>query len=535
MKLYDFIQRKSNLFLFILIVFVSATSLFLPFTTSPKTGERIFNSPDEMSNFYFSKLYAQKSVFHSPLPLNREYGNGIHPRAVTTGEDGSLLPGSFLGLIFLYGMLAKIFGVGSIVYLTPVISVFGTYAYYKLLREFFNNSIAYSSALLLLVFPAWWYYNSRSMFHNVLYINLLIFALLFLVRNLKYETLIDLSISFLFVILAVFVRTSEALWVLPGFFGILIAKYWKRNISTILLLSVFSLASLAGIAALHNAVFGNSLTGAYTLSGTSRNALQLFFNYIFPFGVHPVRAAMNFFRYYILLFWWFAVPCISGMIFFIAFEKNASRFVRYYTVLAGILLVYLLVYYGSWNIVDNLDPKKITLGTSYTRYWLPFYLSLIPYGVYAWQKVGSFLSRWSFSLLSASLLITFYILSYSLVWRGTEESIFSVSKTIHGYYEKRERVAELVPRNAVIVSERSDKIFFPKFHVIVPGGRTETYGIVSKMVREGIPVYLYSHLQKKDIQSLEEMLGGLGISLVEKKHILENEFLYTMKAIEYGR
>src|SRR3989338_7161844 len=186
---------------FPLICIFGIVSFFLHaqlyYTTSPKDGERIFNSPDEMANYFFIRNIAQTNSFSVYEPLNGLYGGIVHPRSIIS-IDNRILPASFVGMILLYAFVAKIIGSWFIIYITPLLSFFALLAFYKLMREIFDEKIAFISSLLLIVFPPWIYYNSRSLFHNMLLLDLVILGFYSLLKHLSKPTVLKISLSGLF-------------------------------------------------------------------------------------------------------------------------------------------------------------------------------------------------------------------------------------------------------------------------------------------------------------------------------------------------
>jgi len=64
----------------------------------------IFISPDETANAFFSMQLARTGSLFSFDAINVAFDDMIHPRSVVS-MDGRLLPGSFIGLPVLYGLV----------------------------------------------------------------------------------------------------------------------------------------------------------------------------------------------------------------------------------------------------------------------------------------------------------------------------------------------------------------------------------------------------------------------------------------------
>ena len=176
-----------NRSIFILIILaVVFTGVYFWLATPVKTSVVIssrFDWPDEMANYFWSEQYATTGQLAIFEPLNLVAQNQIHPRSFNVRSDGSLVPGSFLGLILFYGTLAKFFSVKAIIYFTPVLAIFGVLAFYGIIKRIFSEKIALISAVLMFFHPAWWYYSVASMLPNIAFVSLLLLGIYFLLRK----------------------------------------------------------------------------------------------------------------------------------------------------------------------------------------------------------------------------------------------------------------------------------------------------------------------------------------------------------------
>lgn len=142
-----------------------------------------FNSPDETANYFFIKQFVSTGEPRFLEPLNSDFGGIFHPRS-TNVAGGFIVPGSFLGLILIYGCIAKIVGLWLVPYLTSLISVIAVLFFYGIVKKIFSDKIAFISALLFFLHPAIFYYASRGLFNNLLFLDLFIIGFYYLL-NLK--------------------------------------------------------------------------------------------------------------------------------------------------------------------------------------------------------------------------------------------------------------------------------------------------------------------------------------------------------------
>ena len=143
------------LILFFCIVFVVLASILPYFQT--RIGFIKFFSPDENANYVFTKLYQESNQLYIFEKYNMIASDVIHPRSYFSHE-GNLKPLSFLGIIIIYGDLAKIFGQAIIPFLTPLFAALGLLFFYLLMSSLlfsksFGNLWKINHKLLVRTFP----------------------------------------------------------------------------------------------------------------------------------------------------------------------------------------------------------------------------------------------------------------------------------------------------------------------------------------------------------------------------------------------
>jgi hypothetical protein len=372
-------------------------------------------SPDETSNYIFAKLYAQTGNISIQEDYNLYTKDIMHPRSFRS-DFGTLKPVSFLGIILIYGKIASIFGYKIIPYLTPLIAAVSIFFFFLLIRKIFDKNVAFISAVILSCFPAYTYYSARSMFHNVLLVDMLIigtyFGIIMVERRDKGDGklrsdwlgMIFASLSGFFIGLGVISRVSELLWILP-----VMALVWVFNVRKIgfvkfaLFLSFLFLAILPNL--YHNQIlYGGAISGGYNeMNASIRNIgaaskgivanaiesgeaekhnaqLAIIRDSVFHFGIHPRQSLLMLKHYFVEMFdYIFWTAAIGFLIFFVINIIQTKK--KHWMYLSSLLILsaILILYYGSWKFHDNPDPNSFTIGNSYTRYWLPVYLGSFPF------------------------------------------------------------------------------------------------------------------------------------------------------------
>ena len=406
--------------------------LFLLYSFLAFKGPGKFTSPDETANFYFIKQFAGNLSFKVAEPLN---GTApiVAPRSIMVQKDG-LAPGSFLGMPLFYGIVGWFLGKWIILFLTPLFSVIAVFVFYKLINLIFDRRTALISAALMAVHPAFWYYTARGMFHNALFLDLLIIGFYFLTKTLTQKVtsyrlqVASYFLAGLFIGGAVAVRTSEVIWIAVLLLAVVIIFRklidWRIGIWIAL---IGMIISMIPILYQNNKLYGNALTFSYTvgpekaevastqagsgkaseLVSGSVNIIEKTFNNIagltekaiFPFGIHWDNILANSWNYGVWLVWPFALLALFGCVLFfrngiINFiyssvrRSSDKRVMSVYFIGYLFLSIYLLIYYGSWNINDNiLGQDLVSLEQAYARYWLPLYVFGLPFAALFLQGI----------------------------------------------------------------------------------------------------------------------------------------------------
>lgn len=592
-----FVKYSALVFVvFLALLFFVATSSYNWLNHDyAETAEEIdfvkWGSPDETANYIFTKLYAQTGELSIFEKYNLYTNEIMHPRSMRS-DHGKIKPVSFLGIILIYGNIAKVFGYKIIPYLTPLFAAIGILFFYLLIKALFNQNIALISASFLAVFPPYVYYTARSMFHNVLLIVLLLMGLYFgylmisqtPIKKTKRKNKIWganwLGILFsclagLFFGLAIITRTSELLWIAPALFILWIFNIRRIGVTKLLLFIVSVVIALVPAAYYNHILFGSPYFGGYTEMNNSivnitnagtnlvaktetgniifqKDKIMTIINNVFPWGIH-FKQSLKMFEYYFVKM--FPVLFYLGIIGFIIrlFEiKKWEKKHWAYLISLGISAFVLILYYGSWKFNDNPDPNSYTIGNSYTRYWLIIYMGVIPIAAYFIDKVACFISEkifnkfdddesekfftWSFwkgftkFMLSSLVVIFVFFISIKFVMIGSEEGLlFTIGKNESARLEWQ-KVLTLTEHNSTIITKYHDKIFFPERKVI--NGEFNDKEMVAQYVNlaEYLPLYYYNFtLPEESLSWLNERrLGEVGLKIKEIEKVTDSFTLYKL-------
>ncbi len=556
--------KLSNLLIVTLLalIFFIATASFNLLTQDKDYTK--WTSPDETANYFFSKRYSEvgELAYFDPAAVIGD--NLVMPRSLRS-DSGWVKPVSFLGMILTYGTIGSWLGIWVIPFLTPFFAVLGIIFFYLWVSRIFKNQrLGLISAFLLATFPVYIYYTVRSMFHNVLFIVFLIissylfslalgeknkFKLWERFRNnffsIKFNLKRTLEISAAFIAgvfagMAIITRTSEIIWLAP-IFAIIWIFYARRLgvIKLVIFLAGIFLALLP-VAYWNTILYQNPFRGGYNemnrsleelgvagdavvKSGvlgqldTYRNYFQTLTHNIFYFGFNGEQS-INMFRQYVLIM--FPVLVYLGALgLLLLLVQNIKKFQKKYLVYIlvwGVLGIILVFYYGSWKFNDNPDPTHFTIGNSYTRYWLPIYLLLLPLVSLAIIRVSRALFLISEKtparirkILAAGLqavaVLVIASIGVTFVLFGSEEGLAYLYYNNLAEKTNTEKVFALTEPQSIIITQYYDKFFFPERRIIM--GKLPN-GEILKAVRNLVnyyPVYYYNfYLNDKDVAYLNE-------------------------------
>jgi hypothetical protein len=558
-----------------------------------------WGSPDETANYVFTKLYAQTGSLTIYEKYNPFVDEIMQPRSFRS-DNGYLKPVSFLGIILIYGTLAKWTSISCIPYMTPFFAALAIFFYFLLIKKIFTSRIAFLSTLLLLSFPVWYFYTVHSMFHNVLFVSLLIIGLYFVVAGatgrcpknkffawqfwrMNWLNFILTALGGLFIGGALITRTSEIIWLLPVLFVIWIFNLRKLGFLKLIIFIGFMAIPFVPVMCWNQILYGGIINGGYTQMNQSittvaaasttltKTVVQGKFSIIPPslktiketvfiFGLNYGQAWENFKSYFLRMFPLFFYPAVLGLILFFSrvwkWKKRYWAYLLAYFIASGVLVLY----YGSWIFNDNPNINEITIGNSYTRYWLPIYLGALPFAAFLISRftwaifaredenlevavnveksffnkffVFKFPSR-NFCIGAAQAIIIFliFIISANFLVDGSSEGLLYIDFNNQVLKSEYGQVLSLTESSSVIITRYHDKIFFPERKVIINVLTDDAMNLRYAKLAKLMPVYYYNFtFPQKDFDYLNaSKLKAAGLSI---KKIKETDTVFTLYKLE---
>jgi len=561
MKLSWFWQKLDYIIVGLLaIAFFVATSAFNYHT---QTSDYVkFLSPDETANYFFARQYATQGELAIFEPANLWAEEVVHPRSIRS-DHGWLKPVSFLGIILIYGEIGSWFGISVIPYLTPFFGAVGLLFFYGFVRRLFGRQSALLSIFLLASFPVYFFYTARSMFHNVLFTVFLLASAYFLVLAVpgplagkksfwswRFSTKEILTwlwslLAGLALGAAAGARSSELLWLAPVLFiawlffarrlgltrlalmaaGVLLALlpvfYWNQVL--------YSSPFYGGYGEMNKSITELSQAGGQLLQSTVRGSFSQYqavadtvLKNIFYFGYQPYQSLRMFFYYVVKMFPLLCAFTFFGSLIFIVHLLRRPKRGAYLYLLTWLILSLILVfYYGSWHFNDNPDPRRFTIGNSYTRYWLPMYIMALPLASLFVVTVARALSsllplknddpgrirarRWLVSGISFLVGGTWVFSSLMFTLFGSEEGLMTLYYNHFSDRENAQAILAATESEAVIVTQYHDKQLFPERRVVNALLTNDAVNASLGLILQNYPVYYYNFsFPDKDLSYLNE-------------------------------
>lgn len=529
-KLYN---NKQTITLILLSVIFFIVYAWFPAQTALNGVE--FASPDEHANYFWIGRVAHGEALEYFEPLNVIADDAVVPRSVRS-DNGVVKPVSFLGIILIYGTIAKLLGMWIVPLLTPLFAVVGVLFFYGIFKKIFNKRTALFSALLFFAFAPYWYYASRGLFHNVLFVDLVLAGIWLSLRGMErsemtkqsheirgvavntrlprpeYSGLAMTVMSGIIFGLAIMTRVSELIWLGPA--GVIIAAAYCKKINwrkAILFIAGLLLA-LTPMLYYNHQLYGSVFSFGYAYN--TANISQQKNNEIaalrpeslgtplamtkaaLPFGFHPRAVWRNFINYYVKIFWYLFWPAFLGGILFLWKWKEKSKAQKIYFSIFVVISMILGIYYGSWNIQDSIALNPITIGNSYTRYWLPMYILSLPLlaGFVLWL-IKFFKNKYARNAVLTLLVVAFGLLNARAAVFSKGEGLYYAAQNIALDKERAAQALALVPEDAVIATKYFDKYFWPERKVVSTDlSDARKNQAIAVLLQNEIPVYYYGFI-----------------------------------------
>ena len=532
-KKYSIILFLLSIVFFLLYSFTTVSVLLIEWFNFKHI---IFNWPDANANYYFVRLFAEQGVLSWHEPLNSITDNLLHTRSINV-VDSNLVPITFLMPIVLFGLASKLLGVAGLLFLTPLLATLSVYFVYKLSFYIFADlDLSFLIALLMFPLAPWLYFANVVLLPTVMFIFLLLAGWLAIAKSMQNKKTLFWLVGSLLLALAIAVRPTELIWMVVMVAFIFYVNKHKINIRQIIYTALIFAAVAILSLYLNKITYGgffsfgylNLQSGALPTEFSGQESNGIFSSIkllLMPFGFDIVLVVKNFIKYFVEIIWYHVIFAAAGIILLLANKKMSLAWKKYF-LLTPFIFGLIFLFYGSWDIADPLVKELNTISISYVRYFMPLYIWLLPLSAYAIKRLFSSKNKTN-QFAYYVIIFSLAILSIKTAFYTKNDGLFKNQENLFIYQGQYKAVHKIVPEDAIIMTDRSDKVFFPAYRVIAPQGDLPLWPRISKIV-DNQNIYYFSDQSDEFIDQQRTVANLNGIAIANEIKIDDKFKLYKI-------
>lgn len=511
----------------------------------------IFASPDETAVNLFSEAWTPSGGFRIHIQGDEAVKQiaALHPRSMIRQGDW-LVPVGFLGMPFIIAMANRIASSAGL-YVTLLLTLSAAYPLFRLLKWKLGAFTSWSAVILFLSFPTVLLYVNRGLFPNLPVVACAIWGIWLAVegtrawlRDAKRDAQLFLGASGFAFGCALLIRPIEAVWMLPWMVWSLYPAWREKKTFAGLMrflapfISVLALFGALGLglsmstypfhaSLLRQPISGYQLKDYLPFVDSGRAAMPSAadagrdIRTLVPFSFHPRVVLTN-----IRIFFfeaqgvWFSAAMIGGICAWFAMRKRSLCVLG----LSAWTVVSFCLLYGQVLYADNINGVP-TLGNSFLRYALP----IVPLLAIGCAVLADALRRISARGYVLGVGLVVFLSAYGIAYAasGDGESILATQRQIARYVQIRNQADIAVPHDAVILSERSDKVFASGPWVVA--SPIPDLDSLTRLRYSEAQVYLFHRLVETDRDLPKDIANGFYVA--DPVVILDNEALYPLYGV----
>lgn len=471
--------------------------LFVQWIRLPLVQGPFWMSPDETANVATAESLAETGSLGYAWDGEGSF-SWVHPRSfVYSTEKRMMVPVGFLGMPMVLVLAFWLLGLVGVAFFTPMLALATLYPLWKILPQSWPRAVRFGTLLVWMSFPAVILYANRGTFAQLPVTCLAVWMWWGLTRaNLqssKYKSL-GFIVAGLAGGLAMTIRPIEAVWLIP--LAIAAWRYRAEKVSVTAIdpgadrklswraVSAFILPVCLVMSI--GAYLGMLTYGSWFVSGyqirpqevvadASVGGLQVVTQtasvwQTLPFTIHPRNILWNFRSFYGGMFWPWTL-CLVLAVILLATGRIWRKPERWPVFALGWGVLVLVCFYGNGLYQDHVLAGAVTVGNSFVRYLLPI---SIPIALSAGLLMAASWKHWSTKALGVCLVA---VLMVAGIWTANlRDNEGLASNLLELVRYRRFRAAAMryfQDPHAVVVSERSDKVFFPYMTAVSPMPNTE--------------------------------------------------------------
>jgi hypothetical protein len=460
--------RKYVGIIVILVLFFAQAALFC---VIPLMGSGVFLSPDETATAVSARSFATRGSMRIVDPILKD-GPWLRPRSFVTQGD-AMVPVGFLGLPIVLGALSRVFGEFALLFLVPLLVLSAGFPIWRFLRSSGRGG-QIAGVTMWLAFPTVILYANRGLYPNLPVVCLGLWAtyLLWEKRSIPRSVVAGLAAG-----LAIAIRPVESAWLIPW-----LAVAWRfrtdrKQHQERVALGVFAVCLVIPLiiaAVVAWKTYGSPFAVGYFLrdsvvaapgsSPASSFQLPTSSSAFLPFGFHP-RAMWFNVRAYFFGEWlpWSLIAIVSAAVIWKRREGKMVIALSLWTMCVGVLI------YGQSIYQDHVGINVVSSGNSFLRYLIPLAaVFALAFGIVVGWAMKRFEKRRLMRILLITCVALFVAGGTKFAFDGDDENIMRSAQELERYHTIRDATYARFGPQTIVLSDRSDKIFFPLFRVASP-------------------------------------------------------------------
>ncbi len=493
---------------------------FAVYSFLPSAMVRSYASPDETAHAVMTEEIAvhgrvsrsDSQVFTFPW---------LHPRSWAS-QGTRVVPVGFLGWSVFLVPWYWLLGPHGLPWIGAFIFASGIWPFFHLLARHFGGGErrarqgALLATLITWSFPAFIVYGNRGLFANGPVLVFFLWGLWLLMCARRLETgerrrNLFLILATVCIGLALTIRPVEFIWMLPwllwGVWGMKVTRTEICTTACALLITILPATILAYQAYgawftvgywIHDHLLPTDVLRSAVSPAISGNEIRWL-----PYGFHPRHMWWNVSSFFLHRLWMWIIPTMGIVSFCVVQERRRwlmplRRMISVRWVipllLSGWTTMCLLVLYGSGLYNDHVRIGAVAIANSFLRYTLPIacFVGIVIGLVFVHTS-----ARWVRRMI-VSWSVLLVIMGVQQAFIADDEGLWKTRAELIRYENIREKAENVFSPDAVLFSERSDKVFFPTFRAVSPLPKPQE---MSRLARQHVEIGLFARplsQQQKD-------------------------------------
>lgn len=532
--------RRGPLFVFRVCMFFYALFFICVTMWHPLIPQPIFDSPDETANAFFIARVAASQPMGAPNRSVTILGDEGAPRSQRV-VDGVLVPEGFPGLAYYWGILARYVSLTGVMYIVPMLGLIALYAWYGIVRFFFNQKIASLAFLLLGFFPPYIYWSSRVFMPNMPVLSCMligVWASLQAWKCRRFSLSLDcadeggvdrenphtrfsrvrgtafLGLAGLAFGLAIAIRPSDLVWMTPVMIAAISTQVIRARWYTLVSVVVCG-AVIAPVLYVHRELYGSFFASGYAHHALLQAQQSIFVN---------IR------RYFGEGYGWLMITGVTGVMMAIITSLR-YRGAHTFRVLLCVFLTAttagaLMLLYGGQPHQEFIPGIRF-VSESHTRYFLPLYVMMTLWAAYAFSRLSTFASS---ALMRTTTPLIMLMLAGG-VWGvlTSPGGIMFYKAAVERNGETRKSLLRIVGPDALVLGMHAEKFIFPLRSVSRYADDPRVVQRVAEEIKNRkTPVYIIDTVSPKDLSPTATLYASYGLRVALVQEVTPGLWVYNV-------